>query len=192
MRFTHANRHCSNHPYHSLIRCDDTSLDNIFTNEQNIEVLKWLERYRATREDKTPKRKSSNDANDENQISVENCHNNLSNPKSRKGLMYELDMNAGQATSPISSKMRNPTPKLIHWNEDNDEEIVTSPINPKKRWLRDAWQEDLAKPLEPTVPSQFILEANQNRSSVLMIARKDQAAPLELSHDSVRNINELR
>lgn len=183
MRFTHANRHCSNHPYHHLIRCDDLKLDNIFSNEQNVEVLKWLERYRANREDKTPKRNKKSDGNDENQTNLESYYNG-NNPKSRKGLMCELDMNAGQATSPVSSKVRlNPTPKKIHWNDENEEESIVSPINPKKRWLRDAWL-DLAKPLDSTVPSQFVVEANQNRPTVLMIAKKDQTTPLELSGNS--------
>lgn len=185
MRFTHANRHCSNHPYNSLIRCEDKALDNIFSNEQNIEVLKWLERYRANKEDKTPKRNKKSDTNDENNTSTENCIT-ASNPKSRKGLMCELDMNAGQATSPVSSKNRiNPMPKVIHWNDENEEENLVSPINPKKRWLRDAWL-DLAKPLESTVPShtQFVMEANQNRPTVLMIAKNDQLKPLDLPSSS--------
>lgn len=81
-----------------------------------------------------------------------------SNPyKSRKGLMVELDMNAGLGASPIAGTKMKPTPKVIHWQElsqeeDSADEFETpaqSTFNPKKRWLREAWQNDLAKPLEP-------------------------------------------
>jgi len=183
MRFTHANRHCTNHPYSTLIRCEDSSLDHLYTTEQNAEVLKWLERYRANRDDKTPKRRKL-DHNDENSSSQPTTPTPFSGnliPKSRKGLMCELDMNAGLGTSPTSSKSH--PAKTIRWQdvETEDEETTTSPINPKKRWLRDAWQEDLARPLDPIAPPppKFVMEANQNRPTVLMLAKRDQALPLE-------------
>uniref|UniRef100_A0A182SAU1 Uncharacterized protein n=1 Tax=Anopheles maculatus TaxID=74869 RepID=A0A182SAU1_9DIPT len=56
MRFTHANRHCPDHPHDTLKRCDDFVIQTV--PEQNIEVLKWLEKYRAEREDRTPTRKT--------------------------------------------------------------------------------------------------------------------------------------
>lgn len=223
MRFTHANRHCPNHPYSSLIRCDDTSLDHLFSTEQNVEVLKWLERYRANREEKTPKRKST-EANDENvQAEQENCQLISSStgasvataPKSRKGLkleLCELDMNAGQGASNSPKKLNfavAPPPKPINWNdneEDHENATSTSPIlNPKKRWLRDAcWQVDHANSFEQNlrvhsnlmvnantnhspVPNHVVL-ANQNRPTVLMIARKDQTAPLELSTEEITQL----
>lgn len=122
----------------------------------------------------------------------------VNNPKSRKGLMLgELDMNAGQG-SPTSSKTLSSnygTPKVIKWQADDteDEELETvdlSPINPKKRWLRDsyAWQEELAKPLDqhnPSSPAANVLEANQNRPSVLMIAKRDSVAPVILDNDQI-------
>lgn len=212
-RFTHANRHCSLHPYSSLIRCEDSLLDQSYITEQNTEVLKWLEKYRSNRDDRTPKRKKLN-GNDEN-VSSETLDPGdsftpttatspfyepiVNNPKSRKGLMLgELDMNAGQG-SPTSSKMHLSnygTPKVIKWQaddtEDDDAETVDlSPINPKKRWLRDsyAWQEELAKPLDqhntPSSPAANVLEANQNRPSVLMIAKRDTVAPVILDGDNL-------
>lgn len=54
------------------------------------------------------------------------------------------------------------TPKAIHWyepssqEEDSADEFETpaqSTFNPKKRWLREAWHDDLAKPLEPPANS---------------------------------------
>lgn len=112
-------------------------------------------------------------------------------------MLGELDMNAGQG-SPTSSKI-NPnnygTPKVIKWQADDteDEELETvdlSPINPKKRWLRDsyAWQEELAKPLDqinPGSPAANVLEANQNRPSVLMIAKRDSVAPVVLDRENL-------
>ncbi|CRK89352.1 CLUMA_CG003110, isoform A [Clunio marinus] len=117
----------------------------------------------------------------------------------RKGLMCEMDMNAGliQSSTPLQlsssvneisdisslmmgspitgNKLKCCRPKVILWKEpieDNDEDPLengsneltpkiekrittssSSPVkksfNPKKKWLREAWQEDLgAKPLD--------------------------------------------
>ncbi|XP_063708304.1 zinc finger protein 367-like [Culicoides brevitarsis] len=210
-RFTHANRHCSLHPYSSLIRCEDSVLDQSYIAEQNTEVLKWLEKYRSLRDDRTPKRKKLNATNDENVSGTPVAtptsassitspfyepHHIVNNPKSRKGLMLgELDMNAGQG-SPTSSKMHANsygTPKVIKWQDAEDEEEEEegdsssrdlSPINPKKRWLSYAWQEEcLAKPLDQS--SANVLEANQNRPSVLMIAKRDTVAPVVLDSENL-------
>lgn len=187
------------------MRCEDSILDQNYIAEQNTEVLKWLEKYRTLRDDRcTPKRKKLN--NDENQsfthASVTPTTNSTSpfyepiinNPKSRKGLMLgELDMNAGQG-SPTSSKINlsssfgGTTPKMIKWQTDDTEDeletVELSPIiNPKKRWLRDSWQEELAKPLD-SCPNTNVLEANQNRPSVLMIAKRDTVAPVVLDAEN--------
>ncbi|XP_040163691.1 uncharacterized protein LOC120900585 isoform X2 [Anopheles arabiensis] len=227
MRFTHANRHCPDHPLETLKRCDDFVIQAL--PEQNTEVLKWLEKYRAEREDRTPTRKTpikrtnspdgvgsgpenGNGAassatqnenenrrqdtaqrsatNNENHLplgvngsgnglsggvstgngALGNNHQLLASPVTpnntyksiRKGLM---DMNACMGlTSPVTTKAKNSLPKLIQWqeptsqeeNESGDECCVPSKqstFNPKKKWLRDAWQEDLAKPLEPNLIS---------------------------------------
>lgn len=83
MRFTHANRHCPDHPYDALKRCDDDILMNSQPEEQSTEILKWLQKYREERQHhlqqqsmspspnasrKTPKRpaSSSTKSNDEN------------------------------------------------------------------------------------------------------------------------------
>lgn len=191
MAFTHANRHCPNHPYSTLIRCgEETNLELLYSTEQNGEVLKWLERYRASKDDKTPKRRKLDHHNDEN-FSQPVVVPTFAGPKSRKGLMCELDMNAGLGSSPTSSKSH--VAKAIKWSQqettDDEDTTTSSPINPKKKWLRDAWQDDLAKPLadvvaqSPPPPPKFgVLEANQNRPTVLMIATKDmQTAPINLS-----------
>ncbi|XP_035790798.1 uncharacterized protein LOC118466056 [Anopheles albimanus] len=233
MRFTHANRHCPDHPYETLKRCDDFVIQTV--PEQNGEVLKWLEKYRAEREDRTPTRKtpkrnsnrgggggnamtgsagSNRGTNNENENqrpsamqrpmdNDENRHHhggpvgycpdgagggmgvdqspitpNNTYKSSRKGLMCELDMNAGRGlvASPVTTKTKTSTrPKLIQWQEptlmpsghEEDEEEgsgdddgscapAQSTFNPKKKWLREAWQDDLAKPLEPSVISQKV------------------------------------
>jgi hypothetical protein len=90
MRFTHANRHCPDHPYQALKRCDDEFLLNPQPEEQSTEILKWLQKYREERHQqliqaqspspspnssarKTPKRPSSSNntkGSDENKRRV--------------------------------------------------------------------------------------------------------------------------
>lgn len=50
MRFTHANRHCPDHPYEALKRNDDDFVFNPQPEEQSIEILKWLQKYREERQ----------------------------------------------------------------------------------------------------------------------------------------------
>ncbi|XP_052903516.1 RE1-silencing transcription factor-like [Anopheles moucheti] len=228
MRFTHANRHCPDHPHDTLKRCDDFVIQTV--PEQNSEVLKWLEKYRTEREDRTPTRKtpkrnsttnggrcengsgttdgvSQNEnenrrphltpraANNENflptgvhgivnggvvgdsgcsaghdnQLLLSPITPNNSYKSSRKGLM---DMNAcmSHTTSPVTTKPKNSRPKLIQWQEPTSQEedesgdecfapSKQSTFNPKKKWLRDAWQDDLAKPLEPNLISQKLFSS---------------------------------
>uniref|UniRef100_A0A182QLY5 C2H2-type domain-containing protein n=1 Tax=Anopheles farauti TaxID=69004 RepID=A0A182QLY5_9DIPT len=248
MRFTHANRHCPDHPYETLKRCDDFVIQTV--PDQNGEVQKWIEKYRAGREDRTPTRKTPKRSNASNGVgghdggdgggcggtangalmhgqndnanrrpltagisnNTKNNENHLpeglnggvngavgagmggdsvtgaglvaanvlpsspvtpNNPYklSRKGLM---DMNAAMGgnpgLSPVTSKSKNSRPKLMQWqeptsqeeDESGDECYAPSPkstFNPKKKWLRDAWQDDLAKPLEPNVISQKVFSS---------------------------------
>lgn len=88
MRFTHANRHCPDHPYDVLKRCEDEFMMSSQPEEQSTEILKWLQKYREDRQHllqqqtmspspstsrKTPKRAlSSTKSNDENKKRVFN------------------------------------------------------------------------------------------------------------------------
>ncbi|XP_058119432.1 uncharacterized protein LOC131287035 [Anopheles ziemanni] len=263
MRFTHANRHCPDHPYDTLRRCDDFVIQTV--PEQNDEVLRWLEKYRAEREDRTPTRKTpkrsngsnggsaagnattdngfgiespgstdllnenenqrpattvtQRNANDENNPTIGNglqgvtggggavggggnARNLLLSPvtpnnnykSSRKGLMCELDMNAGLG-SPLTSKTKNALPKLIQWQEPTDHEAVEqeaddsgdelcpsspakSTFNPKKKWLRDAWQDDLAKPLEPNVISQKVFSSTTSTMALKQQLHQQPEVPV--------------
>lgn len=194
MRFTHANRHCPEHPYDQLKRCDDFVMQAV--TEQNHEVIKWLEKYKMEKEDRTPTRKTpkrtrtlcdttANEKNENININDDDENNyqfpvTPSNPyKSRKGLMMELDMNAGLGTSPLAGGKMKPTPKVIHWQEPFQEEDSAdeceisnrSTFNPKKRWLREAWQDDLAKPLDSYNHTNHIsstLQLNQYRQLDLL------------------------
>lgn len=188
MRFTHANRHCPEHPYDQLKRCDGYVVQAV--TEQNYEVIKWLEKYKTEKEDRTPTRKtpkrtkisSSSSHSDDVSMRITPSHEKSNenypsiatgsdenqfpvtpnNPhKSRKGLMVELDMNAGLGASPLTGTKLKPTPKVIRWHDslsqeedsaDEFEMAAQSAFNPKKRWLREAWQHDLARPLEPLPP----------------------------------------
>lgn len=238
MRFTHANRHCPEHPYDQLKRCDDFVIQAI--TEQNYEVIKWLEKYKMEKEDRTPTRKTpkrtkislsddvairrtnlrdkSNEnfnigrrssVSDENKFPV-----TPSNPyKSRKGLMVELDMNAGLGASPITGTKIKPTPKVIRWQEplsqeedsaDEFEMPAQSTFNPKKRWLREAWQNDLAKPLEPNITNHILQSETQKSYSNSNCSLSNQISspskrivepvqiPMNVVDNSQMNPNQLR
>lgn len=288
MRFTHANRHCPDHPYDVLKRCDDDFVTAPQPEEQCTEIIKWLQKYREDRQHhlqqqtmspspntsrKTPKRSSSAKTNDENKKRVTSRSMTSTpsgardtptsdiatmspNKAARKGLMCEMDMNAGAGTllahsssltditelasvmgSPISAispiKQKHCRPKVILWKEPIDDidddpfnsnslielKVNTPPVfaqdpavhlspvkksfNPKKKWLREAWQEDLgARPLEgygashplyknPSQPdtnnwqmasssndsgnsSDAIVNPNQNRPSVLIMGPQNK------------------
>lgn len=65
MRFTHANRHCPDHPYATLTRSDDFVLKPVSENtELPHDVTRWLERYKMSREreDRTPTGKNDRSA----------------------------------------------------------------------------------------------------------------------------------
>ncbi|XP_031622571.1 zinc finger protein rotund-like [Contarinia nasturtii] len=103
---------------------------------------------------------------DENQFTPVTPNNPY---KVRKGLMTELDMNAGLGASPITGTKMKPTPKVIRWHEplsqeedsaDEFENAAQSAFNPKKRWLREAWQNDLARPLEPITNGRSIVASS--------------------------------
>lgn len=73
--------------------------------------------------------------------------------------------------SPITGTKIKPTPKAIRWHEplsqeeDSADEYETpaqSTFNPKKRWLREAWQNELAKPLEPITNGQYDMHNKSN------------------------------
>lgn len=262
MRFTHANRHCPDHPYDILKRCDNDFMLNSQPEEQSTEILKWLQKYREDRQHqlqqqamtpspktasrKTPKRPSSSTSKSSNEskkrifsrslattpsgvFSQENL--NCDSPTremlamspskaARKGLMCEMDMNAGAGTilqsstpvqlaqsisdnadfasilgSPITAnKPKQCRPKVILWKEPIDDadddslenhgvssghlnitaptivqETAASPspvkksFNPKKKWLREAWQEDLgARPLEDCANHPLYMNPSQN------------------------------
>lgn len=88
MRFTHANRHCPDHPYATLTRSDDFVLKPVSGNsELSHEVTRWLERYKLTREreDRTPTSKNSSDQKKKWKTSCET----FKRLKSRKGLIMD-------------------------------------------------------------------------------------------------------
>lgn len=178
-----------------------------------------MEKEDRTPTRKTPKRAPSNiggcDKSNEN-YNVHACAENQlqlpvtpSNPyKSRKGLMVELDMNAGLGASPLTGTKMKPTPKVIRWQESHSQEEdsadefempARSTFNPKKRWLREAWQDDLAKPLEPTVnaslnqqqPQQHQNENNAYECAV-NITSKSMPLPAAKTKSPPLNPNQMR
>lgn len=173
MRFTHANRHCPEHPYATLTRSDDFVLKPVSENtELPHDVTRWLERYKMSREreDRTPTGK--NERKKTWKSSVEN-HRRV---KSRKGLMMDT---AGEQENldrkPPSQRLycgeshdsqeesqdedATETCAMLQMSEDEEVSAVKSaiaPLNttaldrlqPKKRWLREAClEQQLAKPL---------------------------------------------
>lgn len=154
MRFTHANRHCPDHPYDALKRCDDDFLMSTQPEEQSTEILKWLQKYREDRQHalqqqtmtpspsavrKTPKRSSSSvKSNDENKKrafdrsttstpTIEEVFAMSPSKAARKGLMCPMDMNAGAGS--IQSSL----PVLSNISEPSDLALVMgSPISANK------------------------------------------------------------
>ncbi|XP_026473812.1 zinc finger protein 600-like [Ctenocephalides felis] len=200
-RFTHANRHCPDHPNETLQRSDDFVLQPVATNpEQSLEVLRWLERYKLEREDRTPTRKTCTVTKKylgtENENIGIGCATPNNSFKFRKDLMSDLNAR-NTLTSPLYKKAS--APKIIQWNdpgnqdsgdEQNSPPVRTGVLNspkfneqPKKRWLREAcrdqslWQDklDLAKPLQwDNNDCETVINANHFRPSVLVLATKEE------------------
>lgn len=87
MRFTHANRHCPDHPFATLTRSDDFVLKPVSENtEFPPDVTRWLERYKMLREkeDRTPTGKS-----DRKKKQWKTCNDTHKRIKSRKGLVMD-------------------------------------------------------------------------------------------------------
>ncbi|GLG93555.1 Transcriptional activator cubitus interruptus [Gryllus bimaculatus] len=94
MRFTHANRHCPNHPYAALHRSDDFVLRPVASNpEQSSDVLRWLERYRKDREERTPSKKLEKRTKSKRDgVENESSHvTPIKKSKIRKGLVSEME-----------------------------------------------------------------------------------------------------
>ncbi|XP_049783100.1 uncharacterized protein LOC126184661 [Schistocerca cancellata] len=90
IRFTHANRHCPEHPNATLHRSDDFVLRPVTCNpEQSSDVLRWLERYRKEREDRTPKKPERRNKAKRND--VENGSLSCKKLKIRKGLVTVME-----------------------------------------------------------------------------------------------------
>lgn len=178
MRFTHANRHCPDHPYATLTRSDDFVLKPVSENtELPHDVTRWLERYKMSREreDRTPTGKN------ERKKSWKSTAENHKRVKSRKGLMMDTageqeNLNSELSTQQLyceesqdsqeESQDEDPMEICTILQTSEDEEIpntkltVTSlrrpldRLQPKKRWLREARREQqLAKPLNWDVRS---------------------------------------
>ncbi|KAG7170931.1 uncharacterized protein LOC121863778 [Homarus americanus] len=60
-RFTHANRHCAEHPYATLQRTSDLNINpQLSPAECTEDVLRWLEKYRHERMERTPAKARKN------------------------------------------------------------------------------------------------------------------------------------
>lgn len=190
MRFTHANRHCPDHPYATLTRSDDFVLKPVSENtELPHDVTRWLERYKMSREreDRTPTGK-----NERKKKTWKSSSENHKRVKSRKGLMMDatgeqenLDcmpsnqrLYCGESQdSQEESQDEDPAEACAALQTSEDEEVSTKlaitplrrpldRLQPKKRWLREAClEQQLAKPLnwdaKPSSVSSF--KANDNQ-----------------------------
>lgn len=120
-RFTHANRHCPEHPYANLTRSDDFVLKPVSENmELPHEVTRWLERYKLSREreEKTPTGKS--ERKKKTWKSTEN-HKRI---KSRKGLM--MDDIAGEQ----ENLDRKPPSQRLYCSESQDSQEESQDEDP--------------------------------------------------------------
>ncbi|ROT63164.1 hypothetical protein C7M84_018918 [Penaeus vannamei] len=60
-RFTHANRHCAEHPYATLNRTPDLNFNpQLPSAECTDDILRWLEKYRSERMERTPAKSRKN------------------------------------------------------------------------------------------------------------------------------------
>lgn len=181
MRFTHANRHCPDHPYATLTRSDDFVLKPVTGNtDLPHDVTRWLERYKLSREreDRTPTGKN------ERKKKAWKCNmDNHKRIKSRKGLMMDATGEQENVDRKLQSNQRlycgesqdsqeesqdeDPAENCTVLQMSEDEEVgqptklpitpVRRPLDrlqPKKRWLREAClEQQLAKPLRWDPPS---------------------------------------
>lgn len=156
MKFTHANRHCPDHPYEALKRNDDDIVFNAQPEEQSIEILKWLQKYREERQQfllqqtlspstsrKTPKRpstSSSSRGNEENKRRVfgksliedgsdHNCDTTDQNmPKT-------IVRSKGLMCEMDLNVVQSSTPVQHHYPQDGSEisSVMASPISTNKQ-----------------------------------------------------------
>ncbi|XP_025110520.1 zinc finger protein 367-like isoform X2 [Pomacea canaliculata] len=110
-RFTHANRHCSDHPYASLQRVEtqvSMEPESFWENSDKSEVLTWLQKQAEQRQSKSPvkntshKLKRKHSAEEEEETSDEDSN---SNPKNvhPDTIQTKLDMNKDQHDKWISA-----------------------------------------------------------------------------------------
>ncbi|KAK7066601.1 hypothetical protein SK128_008601 [Halocaridina rubra] len=110
-RFTHANRHCSEHPFATLQRTADANINpQLSPAECTEEVIRWLEKYRNERMERTPAKVKSTkrelDGTPETPQTPSSESDIMSPPpikrtKSRRGLgpLMEQHQNVGRASS---------------------------------------------------------------------------------------------
>lgn len=205
MRFTHANRHCPDHPYATLTRSDDFVLKPVSGNtELPHDVTRWLERYKMARdrEDRTPTGK------DRKKKSWKSC-SDYKRLKSRKGLMMDAGEQENRDCKSPNQRIycsesqdsqeesqddeATEACQVLHHSEDEDStttatKLSATPVRPmfdrlqpKKRWLREACREQLAKPLEwDSQPKRPFIE--QDEAQI-------ESTPLR-SVSCIRNFNE--
>ncbi|CAD6204923.1 GSCOCG00003053001-RA-CDS [Cotesia congregata] len=206
MRFTHANRHCPDHPYATLTRSDDFVLKPVSGNtELPHDVTRWLERYKMARdrEDRTPTGK------DRKKKSWKSC-SDYKRLKSRKGLMMDAGEQENRDCKSPNQRIycsesqdsqeesqddeATEACQVLHHSEDEDSAATTATklsatpvrpmfdrLQPKKRWLREACREQLAKPLEwDSQPKRPLIE--QDEAQI-------ESTPLR-SVSCIRNFNE--
>lgn len=210
MRFTHANRHCPDHPYATLTRSDDFVLKPVSGNtELPHDVTRWLERYKLAREreDRTPtgkdRKKKPWKTSSENR------------KKSRKGLMMDSageqeNLDRGSSNQRVycsesqdsqeDSQDDEPIETCTVLQNSEDEESVAATklpvtpvrrildrLQPKKRWLREAClEQQLAKPLRwDSQPTGTLNSCNEGLGDRLST---DLTAPSSWNVSCVRNL----
>lgn len=176
MRFTHANRHCPDHPYDTLKRCEAADIQiQPVSEEQSSDIMRWLQKYREDKQQaqamyaghvqpSTPTRKTpvkrlssgtSPSASDENGRRCKkpaHMHAFSSDPNLnsaahspllqspqildqrssvRKGLMCELDMNAGRGFSTPTTTAASSSYQPLQLSTD-DPLIASSPLSSSK------------------------------------------------------------
>ncbi|XP_076811772.1 uncharacterized protein LOC143458788 [Clavelina lepadiformis] len=180
VRFTHANRHCPDHPHAKLIRDDQGALEGLLTGtpKQDSAIDEWLDKYVRTRLDRTNsisrlsfKRESS-----------ENCTSSDDETVLTKQVESKLSSdNESQDAKPAITASRGSSAKrqLLSDNEENysgikdneqEEPAVRIPLSPKR--LNQNGQVLKVDPRHPVKKrilayNQFMMKENQEQVSPL-------------------------
>lgn len=205
-RFTHANRHCSEHPDYALKRLSsESNLNKKYDEAHNAEVREWLVNWDR-------RNNSSVSLNDLN-VTPKKSKFKRDESYSSESSAYFSNCSKTSSTDDIENSPKSELDDISIYNHCDNAEFdetetpkCTPSILPKKRWLREAEQDqslwnstsDLASPLnwneDATVENNLedicdsvrpnVINDNQKRPSVLVCVQGGKSK--EISSDEIQ------